>query len=87
MSLLDNELYPDMVKDFEKAFAHLKTLKCDISLGTRASDLRLQEKLALLEKGGNAVNPFVDPAECQHYIDFYEARFKKAMEDEKSADR
>jgi len=83
--LIKNELYPEIADDFEKSFAHLRSMQCDVYLYGRAVSIELDEKLAKLKQGGNAVNPFVDPAGCKHYLDFYEARYRKQLEEEKAA--
>ena len=83
--LLNNELYPEIVEDFQNSFQHLKELKCDVYLYVRGASIELDKKLALLQKGGNQVNPFVDPAGCRNYINFYEARFNKQLDEEKAA--
>lgn len=83
--LLKNELYPEIADDFENSFAHLKSLQCDVYLYARASSIDLDKKLEMQKQGGNAVNAFVDPAGCKHYIDFYEARYLKQLEEEKAA--
>jgi len=83
--LLKNELYPEIADDFEKSFAHLKTLQCDFYLYARASSIDLDKKLAQLKAGGNTVNPFIDPAGCKHFIDYYETRYKLQLEQEKAA--
>jgi metallo-beta-lactamase class B len=82
--LLNNELYPGIVEDFQNSFAHLKELKCDVYLYVRAASIEMDSKLALLQKGGYQVNPFVDPKGCRNYIDFYEARFQKQLDEEKA---
>lgn len=83
--LLGNEIYPDIKSDFEESFRRLRAMKCDIYLEARAISIKLDEKLAKLEKGNNAVSPFVDPEECANYISFYEARFQKQLADEMAA--
>ncbi len=83
--LLSNELYPEIADDFAKSFAHLKTLQCDVYLYARASSIELDKKLEMQKQDGNAVNAFIDPAGCKHYIDYYEARYKKQLEEEMAA--
>jgi len=83
--LIKNELYPEIADDFEKSFAHLKSLQCDFYLYARASSIDLDKKIALKKEGGTAENPFIDPAGCAHYINFYEARYRKQLEEEKAA--
>jgi metallo-beta-lactamase class B len=81
--LLNNELYPDINEDFANSFAHLKSLTCDVYLYARASSIELDKKLA--ELGKAAVNPFVDPEGCAWYIEYYELRYKKQLEEERAA--
>ncbi len=83
--LLNNELYPEISKDFEESFRYLKSLNCDVYMDARASSINLNDKLSRL--GKSKVNPFVDPKDCRHYIDFYELRYKKLLEDEMAAAR
>ena len=81
--LLNNELYPEVASDFEQSFKHLKSLNCEVYLYARASSIELDEKLAKL--GQTEVNPFVDPEGCAWYIEYYEMRYQKQLEDEKAA--
>lgn len=83
--LLKNELYPEIADDFEKSFEHLKTLQCDFYLYARASSIELDKKLEQRKQNPNAQNPFIDPAGCAHYINFYEARYRKQLEQEQAA--
>lgn len=79
--LIKNELYPEIADDFEKSFSHLKSLQCDFYLYARASSIELDKKLEML-KTGAAQNPFIDPAGCAHYINYYETRFRMQLEQE-----
>ena len=81
--LLKNELYPEIAEDFASSFAHLKSLQCDVYLYGRASSIELDAKLA---KVGTATqNPFVDPEGCAWYIEYYEKRYLKQLNEEKAA--
>jgi metallo-beta-lactamase class B len=81
--LINNELYPNIAKDFQASFDHLKSMQCDVYLYARASSIELDEKLAKV--GKQEMNPFIDPEGCAWYIEYYEMRFKKQLEDEKAA--
>jgi metallo-beta-lactamase class B len=72
--LLDNLRYPNVVTDYQQAFAKLRTLACDVWFYPRATTIRLDEKLQRVAAGAKP-NPFVDPVGCQWYIDFYEYEF------------
>ncbi len=82
--LIKNELYPEIADDFEKSFAHIKSLQCDFYMYARASSIDLDKKIALKKTGSTAENPFIDPEGCAHYINFYEARYRKQLEEEKA---
>lgn len=83
--LIKNELYPEIADDFEKSFEHLKTLQCDFYMYARASSIELDKKLEMRKADPKAQNPFIDPAGCAHYINFYETRYRKQLEEEKAA--
>jgi metallo-beta-lactamase class B len=83
--LFGNELYPDIKEDFEESFRYLKSMNCDIYLEARSISIKLDEKLAKIKTGNYDVSPFVDPAECANYIEFYEKRFLKQVADESAA--
>ncbi len=68
--LLDNPRYPTVVADYQRSFAKLRSLPCDVWFYPRATTIRLDVKLDLLAKGVKP-NPFVDPVGCQWYIDQY----------------
>jgi metallo-beta-lactamase class B len=76
--LLDNPKYPNVVADYQRSFAKLRSLPCDAWFYPRATTIRLDEKLALLAKGVKP-NPFVDPLGCQWYIDQYEYEFTEQL--------
>ena len=84
-SLLNNELYPEIVSDFEKSFKTLRALPCDVFMTYRAIAIDLDGKLSKRKQGANQINPFVDPESCKAYIDLYENRFTKQLADEKKA--
>ncbi len=82
--LIGNDLYPEIAEDFERSFEYLRTLSCDVYLYPRALTIQLDEKLEMRAESGNERNPFIDPEGCQHYIDFYEERYLKQLNEEKA---
>jgi metallo-beta-lactamase class B len=82
--LIGNDLYPEIATDFTQSFEYLRTLNCDVYLYPRAASIGLDEKLVKRAEPGNKGNPFIDPEGCQHYIDFYEQRFLKQLNEEKA---
>lgn len=81
--LIGNDLYPEIATDFVQSFEYLRTLNCDVYLYPRAKSIGLDEKLKQRAESGNQGNPFIDPEGCQHYINFYEERFLKQLNEEK----
>ena len=84
--LIGNEFYPEIAEDFVSSFEYLQTLNCDVFLYPRAKSIELDEKLEKRGESGNRGNPFVDPEGCQNYIDFYEERYLKQLNEEMAAD-
>jgi len=83
--LIGNPYYPEIADDFQSSFDYLRGLKCDVYLYPRATSIELDEKLQQRERSDKARNPFIDPEGCQHYINFYEQRFQKQLDEEKAA--
>ncbi len=83
--LIDNPWYPEIAADFQASFDYLRTIKCDVYLYPRAVSIELDDKLEMREKNRRGRNPFVDPEGCRHYIEFYEERFLKQLEEEQQA--
>jgi metallo-beta-lactamase class B len=57
---------------FDRSFALVRTIPCDVPLGDHPAEYRMQEKYARLKNG--APNPFIDKAGC-----LTEARIQEAM--------
>ena len=85
--LLNNELYPEILTDFEQSFKYLRSMSCDIYFEARAISINLNEKLAKRESGVNQVSPFVNAQDCKKYLEFYEARLNKQLADEKGMNK
>jgi len=67
--LVKNDKYPSIAEDFARTFRVLKSLECDVYLGSHGSYYGMAEKFARMKDGGP--NPFVDP---QGYRNFLEQR-------------
>ncbi|MBL8212701.1 MAG: subclass B3 metallo-beta-lactamase, partial [Bryobacterales bacterium] len=65
--LVNNKAYPEMAADYEKTFAVLESLPCDIFLGAHGAYYGMDAKVARWKKGGNE-NPFVDPEGYRRYV-------------------
>lgn len=72
----DSKAYPTAVQDFERGFATLEQLSCDIMISTHPAASNLWEKLA---KGN-----LVDPQACKHYAAAARKLLAKRLETEKS---
>jgi metallo-beta-lactamase class B len=81
--LVGNARYPQIVSDYERSFARLRQLPCDVFLGPHGSFFRLMEKRAQLAKGG--ANPFIDPSELRTYVDQSEEEFRKDLKAQQAA--
>jgi metallo-beta-lactamase class B len=65
--LIGDPNYPGQADDFEKTFATLESLPCDVFLGSHGSFFDLKGKAAKLAAGATP-NPFVDPRGCRAYV-------------------
>jgi len=78
------ESYPGIGSDFQRTFAVLKTLPCDIFLASHGSFFDLEGKRQRLARGEQP-NPFIDPKGYRAMIVEYEKEFsdkKRAQEKE-----
>lgn len=85
--VLENPWYPEIGTDFQASFDYLRKLPCDVYLYPRAVSIELDDKLAARDRDPGGKNPFIDPEGCKHYVDFYEERFLKQLEEERQARR
>jgi metallo-beta-lactamase class B len=65
--LVDNPKYPDVVGDFERSFAIVAALPCDIALAPHPGAVNFWERVARREQGDT--NALIDPAGCRAYAD------------------
>jgi metallo-beta-lactamase class B len=75
--LVNNSNYPNIVADYERSFAALKKMPCDVFLAPHAGFFRLEEKRKLLDAGKR--DAFVDPAEMQRFVNESEGAFQKQL--------
>jgi metallo-beta-lactamase class B len=80
--LVDNKYYPEMISDYERSFAILQNLPCDVFLANHAEFFRMREKLARQKSG--AANPFVDPAEMHRFVSESKAQFEQELQSEQN---
>jgi len=72
------ESYPGIAADFEKSFAILKTLPCDIFLGSHGRFFHLVEKRERFMSGDP--NAFVDPDGYRNYLSESEKDFRQKFD-------
>lgn len=80
--LVNNDKYPQIAEDFEKAFRVLKSLKPDVFLALRSGTFYREAKLKRL-LAGEKPNPFIDPSGLSAYITEYEKRFRDQLESDR----
>jgi metallo-beta-lactamase class B len=83
-NLGDNPGYPNIREDFVKSFKVLRSLPCDVFLGSHTGFYQLTEKYAKLQKG-DGPNPYIDPAGYKALIDSSEKAFYARLEELKIA--
>jgi len=74
--LVNNELYPQIAHDYERMFAVLKSLPCDVFLGAHGDCYGLAAKYAKL---GHGTNPFIDPDGYKSYVAEKEQAFREEL--------
>jgi metallo-beta-lactamase class B len=80
--LVNNKDYPQIAEDYVRSFKTLRSLPCDVFLGSHTGFYRMTEKYARLEKSaGGGVNPFMDPEGYRALIDSSEKAFEARMKE------
>jgi metallo-beta-lactamase class B len=64
--LVGNKNYPRIAEDYEKTFAAMKTLPCDLFLGAHGAYFGMKAKYPKMTAGGE--NPFIDPSGYKAYV-------------------
>jgi metallo-beta-lactamase class B len=80
--LVNNKDYPQIADDYVRGFKVLRSLPCDIFLGSHGRFYSLKEKYAKLDKGG--ANPFIDAAGYKAHLDLQEKAFQAKLAEQKS---
>jgi len=75
--LVNNPAYPNIAQDYQHMFKVLKSLPCDIFLGSHGSFFDLPKKYALLQQG--APEPFVDAEGYKNFVASKEQEFKAEL--------
>jgi metallo-beta-lactamase class B len=81
--LIDYPAYPEMAADYERTFAVLKSLPCDLFLGAHGDYFAMEKKLTQPRDG--RPNPFVDPKGYVEYVYTREQAFRQELERQRAA--
>jgi metallo-beta-lactamase class B len=81
--LVGNKDYPQIADDYVRGFKVLRSLPCDVFLGSHGRFYGMQEKYAKLQNGGP--NPFIDPAGYKAHLDLQEMNFRAKLEEQQKA--
>ena len=79
----NNKAYPQIVSDYERGFAVLKSLPCDIFLGAHGAYFDLTAKYARFKNGDR--NAFIDPAGYKAYVADREKAFQVELKRQQAA--
>jgi metallo-beta-lactamase class B len=74
--LAGNPRYPDAIDDYRRTFATLKSLPCDVFLGSHGNFFDLAGKMKRL---GEKPNPFIDAEGYKKFVAEMEAAFEKKV--------
>ena len=83
VKLVNNPDVPQIAAEFTRGFETMRSLPCDVPLGSHTSMYNMKEKYAKLEKGGP--NPFIDPAGYKVEMDIDEAMFHAVLDQQQKA--
>ncbi|MET0411303.1 MAG: subclass B3 metallo-beta-lactamase [Polyangiaceae bacterium] len=81
--LVGNAGYPGIVADYERSFARLRALPCDVFLAPHPEFFGMASKLERHKPG--APNPFIDAGELRRHVDESEKKFREQLAQERSA--
>jgi metallo-beta-lactamase class B len=78
----DGQHYPGALQDFERSFAVLSKVPCDILVSAHPDASGLWDRYDRQRKG--ARDAFVDPAACKDYVETARERLRKRVAEERS---
>ncbi|MFP5236320.1 MAG: subclass B3 metallo-beta-lactamase [Acidobacteriota bacterium] len=83
--LVGNKQYPQIAQDFERQFAELRALPCDVFLGAHGIYFGLKEKYARFQAGDR--NAFIDPAGYRKFVEDAQRNFEAQLKKQRAAAR
>ena len=81
-ALVNNKQVPGIVDEYIQGFKVMRSLPCDVPLGSHPGMYNMAEKYARLGKGPN---PFIDPQGYKTELDIVEGVFTRTLEEQKKA--
>lgn len=81
--LVNNKDVPQIAEEYERGFRVMRSLKCDIPLGSHGAMYKMAEKYALA-KLAKGPNPFIDPDGYKTEIDIAENVFRQELARQKA---
>jgi metallo-beta-lactamase class B len=82
VKLINNADYPQIAEDFIHTFQTLRSLHCDVPLGSHPGMYNMAAKFAMVGKG---TNPYIDPEGYRIEIDTNDAVFYRVLAAQKKA--
>jgi metallo-beta-lactamase class B len=82
VKLVNNADYPQIAEDFIHTFQTLRSLHCDVPLGSHPGMYNMAAKFAMVGKGAN---PYIDPEGYRIEIDTNDAVFYRVLAAQKKA--
>jgi metallo-beta-lactamase class B len=80
--LVNNKDVPDIVGEYQRSYKLLRSLPCDVPLGSHPTMYNLAEKYPKIGKGPI---PFIDPEGYKHELDINEHAFLQKLDEQKKA--
>ena len=78
-----NVITPDVEKEFDRTFALVRKLPCDVPLGDHPAQYEMTEKFARVKPG--AANPFIDKANCLREASVQEAMYRAVLDEQRKS--
>jgi metallo-beta-lactamase class B len=76
-----NVVTPDIEKEFDRSFAVVRKLPCDVPLGDHPAQYEMTDKFARVKPG--AANPFIDKANCLREATIQEAVYRAVLDEQR----
>jgi metallo-beta-lactamase class B len=83
VQLINNKDYPTIAEDYLRTFNVLRSLPCDVPLGSHPGMYGMKEKYAKLSQGGP--NPYIDPEGYRVEIDINDAVYWRTLAEQRKA--